>query len=365
MHVPLHKRSIAVLRTASTLLHLPVFRAGVHKPQQPRARDQLRLAGSGLLPVEPSDKTDACLHEGSLLSYGPEGVEDLCPHPTGPPCLVRTGPLHFIERCLFFRANLVCGQAPRPRRLRVCVIPSDNWYLPRRHRSCKRRQMRTFPCQRRRSKRWQSPARCLIRDARSLLRGSRWLVFPRMDSFLFPLSSHSSRDVPRDGDKRTTPQNGATGIPAIGLTQNTSGKSQTQIFTTAPGDRPGAWLECLFSSESLLCPTRRLGVASSGGSAQTGVQEELGGLNDTSFPFLHAGARNGGGWSGFPRFEASSWHLFAYPTAAPRKLTMLTPTCRAISPDLHGRPCPHGPASYPHKVPRSDLHDANEQAKKS
>lgn len=108
------------------LPHLPTFRAGA-QAQKPRARDQLRPAVRGLLSVEPSDKTDACLHKGSMLSYGPaQGAAGLWPHPTGPPCLVRAGPLHFIERCLYLPANLVPGQAPRPRRLRVCVAPSDS-----------------------------------------------------------------------------------------------------------------------------------------------------------------------------------------------------------------------------------------------
>lgn len=45
-------------------LRHPAFRAKAHKTQQPRARDRLRPAGRGLQKVEPSDKTDACLHEG-------------------------------------------------------------------------------------------------------------------------------------------------------------------------------------------------------------------------------------------------------------------------------------------------------------
>lgn len=123
----------------------------------------------------------------------------------------------------------------------------------------------------------------------------------------------------RVGDKRAIPQNGTTGIPAIGLTKNTLGKSQTHESSPQPrGIARTPWLECPFSAQSLLCPARRLGMSSSGGNAQTEVQEgvhtgmeDLVVLPSQSCMLAHEMA----GMLGIPLILVISCRLSAYPTA--------------------------------------------------
>lgn len=87
----------------------------------------------------------------------------------------------------------------------------------------------------------------------------------------------------------------------------------------SPEVSPYPMAECLFSGKSLPCLARRLGVASSGGNAQTEMRKRLHPGVEVLPSFLHAGARDGGGCPGFPWFELHSWRLFAYPTGTPRR----------------------------------------------
>ena len=137
---------------------------------------------------------------------------------------------------------------------------------------------------------------------------------PEMDSFR-RLSPYIHPEVCRGTEtKGPFPK---TVLPTFQLSVWPRTRRESLRLKSSPQPRGIAcapWLECLFSGESLICPARCLGVASSGGNAQTEVREALGELGGAPFTFLHAGARDGGGWSGFPWLEMPSWRLFAYPT---------------------------------------------------